>query len=60
MSTTTEDSIRASRKARQAKKAENESKRSSQGGFGKGVTSGSAYHKTGLKKRSAYGENPYD
>lgn len=60
MSTTTEESIRTSKQKRASIKAENESKRSSQGGFGKGVTSGSAYHKTGLKKRSAYGDNPYD
>ena len=29
------------------------------GGFGKGSTSGSTYHKSGLKKRSDYGSNSY-
>lgn len=60
MSKATEESLRASRKTRAQIKQGNENKRASFGGFGRGSTSGSTYHKSGLKKRSAYGSNSYN
>lgn len=59
MSKATEESLRASRLKRAQLKQANENKRSSFGGFGKGSTSGSTYHKSGLKKRSDYSSNSY-
>lgn len=59
MSKATEESLQASRLKRQQIKAENENKRSSFGGFGKGTTSGSTYLKRTSRSRDAYGSNSY-
>lgn len=59
MSKATEESLRASRLRREQLKEDNENKRSSFGGFGKGSTSGSTYLKRSSRSRNAYGSNAY-
>ena len=55
MSKATEASLNEARKRREEKSAELAKTRI----LGKGITSGSTYHKSGLKKRSDYGSNSY-